>query len=339
TVTSLQLASAVAIDATGTNFIIAWLRFGGPNFSFDSYFKRFSDLNFTPLGFGLNAIAAQPTPLLTIPAYPTARVPLGLFADPSPGNWTFTLVSGAGSTDIGSFQINNGLLSMTPAGVTSGVKAHYSIRVRATPDLGVPVEQVFDFSGGLSGDINFAQLVPTSDYVHAAVMQANGQFIVAGTYGSGYARTALARYNPDGSLDPSFGGKGEVVTNALSGFNYAEGVAIQPNGQIVAIGTGYDLTAQTNPTFLVRYNPDGSLDTSFGNGGILEEGTDVNASVIAVQDDGKIVIAGNDSSKKVAVWRFNADGTLDSTFGSSGKATLALGTQTEFNVTALAIQR
>ncbi len=324
--TSNNIFPSVAIDPSGTNFIIAWQSLSSSSTFADTYFKRFNGLDLVPQGFNLNALVSQPTSLSTIPANPTAKVPLGFFTDPNPGNWTFTLVSGPGSTDNASFQIINGLLSMTQVGVTNGRKSHYSIRVRATANVGVPIEQVFDFSAALAGNINFGKLVPTQDYVHAAVMQSNGQYVLAGTYGAGIAETALARYNPDGSLDPAFGGTGQVVTHVLDGFNYAFGVAMQPNGQIVVMGTGYDPIAQNNPIFLARYNPDGSLDSSLGKGGILEVSS--GSQVMAVQDDGKIVTAGavvSGNVKSVALARYRPDGKLDPNFGTNGVSTLDIG--------------
>jgi len=333
------LQPVVAIDYTGTNFLVAWT---GVTSSFAAYFQRYSTLNATPSGFGLQAFPPQTTSLLTIPASPTAAAPLGFFEDPSPGNWTFSLVSGPGSTDNASFQIINGQLSMTQSGVTNSLKAHYSLLVLATPDTGVPVEQEFNLTTALAGPINFGQLLPSRAYAYATAFQSNGQVVVVGKDGIGLSETALARYNPDGSLDPSFGGTGGVVTHALDGFNYATGVAVQSNGQIVVVGYGLDPVAIPNFIFVARYNADGSLDPSFGNGGITRDpfgGSVGTTPVVAVQNDGEIVIADYSASggiNEVMVAGYTPAGTLDPAFGSAG--TTALLIESHDTVSAVAIQ-
>ena len=141
---------------------------------------------------------------------------------------------------------------------------------------------------------------------------------------------ALARYNTDGSLDPTFGSKGTVITNLGSNSGTAA-VAIQPDGKVVAAGyttsedTGYDFA-------LVRYNSDGMLDSHFGSGGKvitdLVGGNDW-AMAITIQPDGKIVAAGNTSGgdnhpDDLALVRYNPDGSLDSDFGEGGKVLIGM---------------
>jgi uncharacterized delta-60 repeat protein len=120
----------------------------------------------------------------------------------------------------------------------------------------------------------------------------------------------LARYNSDGSLDASFGSGGLVFT-AIGGYA-AAGVALQPDGRIVAASEGSGFT-------LVRYDPNGSLDASFGGGGIIvTPGINGSLSGLAIQPaDGKIIAVGS-SGGLSALARYNPNGTLDSTFGSGG---------------------
>ena len=122
---------------------------------------------------------------------------------------------------------------------------------------------------------------------------------------------ALARYNPNGSLDTSFSGDGKQTTD----FG-ANGVALQPDGKIVAAGVGgagYDQFA------LARFNPNGSLDTSFSGDG--KERTDFGgsygqgANAVALQGNGKIVAAGvggarakPPTSRLLAIWGVSPPG-------------------------------
>ena len=111
----------------------------------------------------------------------------------------------------------------------------------------------------------------------------------------------------------------------------ALGVAIQPDGKIVVVG--YTSIPSTPPaprlpdTFaLARYNSDGSLDTGFGDGGKVSGNVNGRAFAVAIQDDGKIVVAGEftfDSTNgndfgDFTVARFDTNGNLDASFGSSG---------------------
>ncbi|MEJ7676800.1 MAG: delta-60 repeat domain-containing protein [Segetibacter sp.] len=104
---------------------------------------------------------------------------------------------------------------------------------------------------------------------------------------------AIARYNTDGSLDNSFSGDGKQTTDFDSDNNYATSVVIQSDGKIV-VG-GYIVKSARSYTRLVRYNADGSLDPTFANDGSQSyaiNNTYGKGPVVALQNDGKIVMAG-----------------------------------------------
>jgi uncharacterized delta-60 repeat protein len=169
-----------------------------------------------------------------------------------------------------------------------------------------------------------------SDAAQAVVVQDDGKIVVTGAYG-GSGRFALARYNPNGNLDPSFSGDGKTVTTFGSGG--ARGVALQADGKIVAVG-GTGGSREARDFALARYNTNGSLDTSFSHNGLQNTNIeDVDAANgVAIQDDGKIVAVGHadlltvDSpdfpvSGDFALARYNADGSLDVSFSDNGKQT------------------
>src|SRR5438046_618184 len=131
-----------------------------------------------------------------------------------------------------------------------------------------------------------------SEETPALALQPDGRIVVAGSsvlvFGFNFA---LARYNPDGTLDLSFGQGGRVLTS-FGRSERARSLALQPDGRIVVAGSsGFDFA-------LARYNPDGSLDSSFGVGGKVTtdfSGTgrfEEEAHAVALQPDGKIVVAG-----------------------------------------------
>lgn len=160
-------------------------------------------------------------------------------------------------------------------------------------------------------------------------LQPDGKMVVVGTDADG-GNFVASRYNPDGSPDVTFGGGDGVVTTDI-GYSHetANAVALQPDGKIVAVGTTWDGGgSQWGHFSLVRYNPDGSLDLTFGGGdGIVVThnlGTGwVQANAVAIQPDGKIVAAGETDwylydFAEFTVIRYNPDGSLDLPFGGGG---------------------
>ncbi len=139
----------------------------------------------------------------------------------------------------------------------------------------------------------------------------------------------------DGDLDTSFGGDGKVTTNAGSSYTGAMGVAIQNDGKILAAGDSYTNSTDKDDFVLLRYNPNGSLDTTFGSNGKVwtnfnGDGYRDYGRCIAIQNDGKIVMAGDTHNDygpgDFALARYNPeDGSLDTTFDVDGMVVTNLG--------------
>src|SRR5262249_9144158 len=125
----------------------------------------------------------------------------------------------------------------------------------------------------------------------------------------------------DGSFDLSFGSGGRVQT-PIRGLAYA--MALQADGRIIL--AGYVETAQAGGAVLAlaRYNDDGTLDANFGSGGVVQGDPPGGARAMALQPDGRIVLAGG----AFEVTRLNADGTLDTGFGTGGKVVVPIGQET-----------
>jgi len=211
-----------------------------------------------------------------------------------------------------------------------------------------------DDSFGNGGKVRTDFNGQTLDEVFALMLQPDDKIVAAGRCAPGGGHScipvipplnpttfALARYNGDGSLDPTFGAGGKVITS-LPGSTGDEvhGLARQADGKIVAAGP-----SQSQGLGVARYNTDGSLDPSFGNGGLVTIGVGAppfTAVAVVIQADGKIVLGGIASltgpggpiMQNFALVRLNSDGSIDSTFGtlgrvlggsnSSGQAALAL---------------
>ena len=166
---------------------------------------------------------------------------------------------------------------------------------------------------------------------NSVATQRDGKIVVAGYADvGGVDRFALVRYNSDGSLDTSFNSNGKVTTAVGTGTCKGQGVALQGDGKIVVVGYSFNAGGQSCFTVL-RYGADGNLDTSFGDSGKVTTtvAKDSNADSVAMQSDGKIVVAGNAfidrNNNDFGIVRYNANGTLDTTFNGTGKATADFG--------------
>lgn len=121
----------------------------------------------------------------------------------------------------------------------------------------------------------------------------------------------IVKYNSNGSLDINFGFNGIVTTPMLSAIDVID-AATQNSEKIIVIGNN------GSDTVAVRYNSNGSLDTTFGNNGILNIPivNIQNVKCIAIQSDDKILLGGQTNSGGFFIARLNSDGTIDPTFGS-----------------------
>ena len=160
----------------------------------------------------------------------------------------------------------------------------------------------------------------------AVALQADGRIVAAGDASGPTSNDfALARLNPNGSLDTTFAG-GVVLTDLSGGQDVATSLGVQADGKIIAAGIAHP----SGDVLLARYDPNGSLDASFDGDGKVR--TTLSCCAIwprlAVQADGKILVAAGSE-----LLRYNADGSLDSGFGTAGRVST-----TETSTQAVAVQ-
>ncbi|MCP4374794.1 MAG: hypothetical protein GY794_01235, partial [bacterium] len=197
-------------------------------------------------------------------------------------------------------------------------QANFAV-VRYTADGSL--DTTFDSDGIVTTDF-----ATRDDFAYDVTVQSDGKVLVAGFSKDGDFDFALTRYNVDGSLDTSFDTDGIVTTDFGSSTDTGYSVTVQSDGKILLAGrsnsdSDYDFA-------LVRYNADGSLDTTFDTDGKLTtdfgSGDDWGRDV-AVQSDGKILVVGegfNGSNMDIGLVRYNADGSLDTSFDSDGIVTI-----------------
>jgi uncharacterized delta-60 repeat protein len=168
------------------------------------------------------------------------------------------------------------------------------------------------------------------------LVQPDGKIIVGGEVSVVFGDTSyieLVRYNANGSIDNSFGVNGKVFTGFANVNCSLKALALQSDGKIIAVGYTLDKTiiANTKTDFaIVRYNPNGSLDTSFDGDGRVT--TDFNSDVdiayaLAIQTDGKIIVVGDSKQGRQmqsVMARYNPNGSLDLSFNVNGKVLTSL---------------
>ena len=161
-----------------------------------------------------------------------------------------------------------------------------------------------------------------SDFGWGLAIQPDGKILVSGMTNHDFA---LARYNANGSLDTTFSGDGKVTLD-LGINDFGSGITVQADGKILISGATHNDFTSNGDFVVVRYNPDGSLDTSFSGDGIVTTpiGGDAVGCSVKVQPDGRIVVGGF-SNGDFAVARYTANGTLDTTFSGDGIVTTNIG--------------
>lgn len=197
------------------------------------------------------------------------------------------------------------------------------------------LDSAFGVGGKVMTDIGTS----TSDGAFVVAVQPDGKIVAAGfTFSGGAVDVAIVRYNSNGSLDSTFGSAGKIVKDFAGAHDEVESLVIQPDGKIVVlvdrsiVGSGL--------IGMARYNADGSLDPSFGSGGILVTdwpGANSRAASMAIQSDGKFVLAGFHATQVVdsAIARLNSDGSTDTSFGTDGFTVLDLGSTDQIRAVAV----
>jgi uncharacterized delta-60 repeat protein len=173
--------------------------------------------------------------------------------------------------------------------------------------------------------------VPVNLQNGRAALQSDGKVVVTGLYtnANNAVDFGLARFNADGSPDNSFGVNGFLTTDFFGNYDWPFAIAIQTNGTIIVAGQAFNPNSASYDFGLAAYTTNGSLDASFGTGGLQTTdffGDQDEGAAIAIQSDGKIVVAGmvynsGGTYYDFGLARYNTDGSPDADFGIDGKQT------------------
>lgn len=277
-------------------------------------------------------------------------------------------INGKNVASVADRDLASGAWGVFAEGGTATMQARFSkvliaappAGVRATPTTSRPQPQVtvtpgaaghlfgLDPGFGDSGKITM-DLGSGLDEVHDVVVQPDGKIIAGGeAWPKGNPSFSLARFNPDGSPDTSYGDAGTVITTLIEEYDYSSirALALQPDGKLLAAGPARHPETRRPAFGLVRYTQAGRLDTSFGDGGKVTTQVTINpgysiadeAEAVAIAPDGKILVAGPVGSfpSDFGLVRFLPNGDLDESFGDGGRVITDFGYEDRAH--ALAIQ-
>jgi competence ComEA-like helix-hairpin-helix protein len=239
--------------------------------------------------------------------------------DPTFGNGGIVTTDLGGNDDLGLDVVVQPDGRIIMAGTSSNSEATDNDFGLARYTSDGSLDTTFDVDGKVSTDIDSGY-----DLAAAIAMQSDGKIIAAGHAHTGTdVDFALARYNPDGSLDTTFDLDGKVTTPISPYNDYGMDVLLQPDGKILMTGFSHDSPVLVNGVVLTRYNSDGSLDPTFGGEGIamIDFGCGSSGHALALQPDGKILVAGDsctDDARDFALARFDSNGSPDLDFGTAG---------------------
>ncbi|MCK4692150.1 MAG: DUF2341 domain-containing protein, partial [Anaerolineales bacterium] len=229
---------------------------------------------------------------------------LGSVTDNGDGTYTATLTAASGT----------GTATITGTVNAAGITDDATVDFTAASCFASNGESIID--------------ITDDDYVNSVVVQPDGKIVVGGASYTGTDGDFLViRYNVDGTLDTTFDVDGMTTTDFGTWANVVGDIALQPDGKIVAAGWSNNGTSREFA--VARYNSDGSLDTTFDGDGIAIADITTNddeANGVTIQSDGKIVVVGHsaNATDDFALARFNADGSLDTTFDGDGMMTTDL---------------
>jgi len=232
----------------------------------------------------------------------------------------------AGERGIQGFEVfrlnENGSLDLSFN--TSGIQ-YISFDTKAQ---GPPVKIAFEYD---QDDPNNDKIVVAGTAQHNIY----DEFGIVGTTGSDFA---VARLNANGQLDTTFGSNGQSLIdfpgtvfppNVIDDYDHLQGLVVQPDGTIFLGGWHQSLDNSRSELEMVRLRSDGQLDTRFGSGGkVFTELGLMDVQDFAIQPDGKILAATlskdfqTSQDNQTVSLRFNANGSLDTSFGTGGRATL-----------------
>jgi uncharacterized delta-60 repeat protein len=247
------------------------------------------------------------------------QAPAGL--DPGFGGGTGKVSAAFGGDDTDMLLQPDGKVLMVGGSPTDFMLARYNPDGTLDQGFGTNGLVTTDFAGG-------------ADAAFGAALLGDGRIVVVGTARIGNNDDfALVRYEPDGSVDTSFGTQGKTTTDFFGTRDRAYAVAVFPDNSMVVVGETLLAVGSSTDFALARYTANGVLDTNFGGAGTGRTNTDIAERVdiaqnVVIESTGTILVSGTITMGTSpvlahgAVARYSTAGILDGTFGAAGKLTI-----------------
>ncbi|MCP4106107.1 MAG: hypothetical protein GY749_11300 [Desulfobacteraceae bacterium] len=309
---------AILANSDKDFMLIRYAANGYPDTSFGTDGRITADFGGDDIG---RSVAVQPDGKIVIAGYSETAGDFALARYTGSGTPDNTFgTDGKVTTDIDNFDACIDVAVQADGKIVAAGSSNHDISV-----VRYNTDGTLDSGFGTGGKVT-TPIGSGDDIGSGLIIQADGKIVVTGFSHNGSDNDfAVVRYNTDGTPDTGFGTGGKVTTPIGSGDDSGYVGAIQSDGKIVV--AGYTYNGSDKDVAVVRYNSDGSLDTSFGNSGIaitpVGSGDDFGYAA-CIQTDGKIVVTGefhNGSDNDIAVMRYNSDGSPDTSFGTGGITT------------------
>lgn len=299
-------ATAVALQSDGKPVVAGFLNTGGnKNFAVTRYFSDGS----VDTGFGVNGVVTTPVSL-SFDDEPTSLAIQSdgkIVAAGHTQNIDFALVryESDGTLDT-NFGVGGVVTTNFPIGSSGGVDVANDVIVQSDGKIVAAGRSAgrfgvarynnngsLDSTFGVGGVVSTVVGLDPFMAAYAVVQQPDGKLLVSGTGFNdidGHYAYALVRYNTNGSLDTGFG-TGGIVKTDFGGSSTSYDLVLRPDGKIVLVGDGSNGTGGLGVS-LVQFNEDGSLDTTFGSGGVVHTAAGTRATDVLLQPDGKLIVLG-----------------------------------------------
>jgi uncharacterized delta-60 repeat protein len=255
------------------------------------------------------------TQTVTITATAASPLPVGLDATFGNGGFANVPLSVSSSANLPDMLVQPDGKVVAVAGSQTNMTTW---SVTRTLSSGTP-----DPNFGTNGMVDTTFPGSNGGYANGVAVQPDGKLVVVGTVLAAGARDSwgIARYNPDGTLDTTFGTGGLVQIRFSGEAGWAYDVAVLPDSELLVGGMRQDPSGFA----VARLTSTGQVDTTFGSGGVASVNPDpthnwynTSGQAMTAQPDGKILMTGIANFNSLPVVRFNANGTLDTTFNGTG---------------------
>lgn len=235
-------------------------------------------------------------------------------------------------TSLGNYRdIGNSTAIQSDGKILLGGYTHNDFILSDFALLRYNIDGTLDTTFGIGGKA--VTFIESKSKGNSIAIQSDGKIVLGG---SSNWFINLVRYNSNGTLDTTFGTSGKIITDIVGYYSeVCKSVAIQSDGKILIGGYAKHNSNDSAYLVLIRYNINGTIDSSFGTNGEVMGRSGFGNSLL-IQNDGKILLGGS-SNYNFALTRYNTNGMIDSSFGINGEVITSVGVSGEANTLGIQV--